>query len=292
MTISFESYGNIISQSPITDPQIDIEQYIYLEDNNSNESALDKFYTSTKGIIIEVNQNTEKYNSSSWLGSFALLAIISATENYTREIFKDIIMICPISQSKIEDKTVRLSSSLWNTKDDLIRVLYEDISFANSKVIKSKIKEWLEIKDLDDACYNSLFKSFDLICNLRHSITHADRIIAGKNAVGISLQRRDSRAFLKINANQINDILSICTNVVLTINRILFINMLQRWKDGWRTNRTIKNWIPTSPDEEIAVLENIYNRFFSNIDFLAGSIQASDRLDVQDLYAQLKNNED
>ena len=115
MSISLESYGNIVSQSPMTDPQIDVEQYVYLEDICSNDSALDMFYKSTKDIIIEVNQNFEKYNSSSWLGSFALLAIISATENYMREIFKDIITICPISQLKIEEKTVRLSSSLWNT---------------------------------------------------------------------------------------------------------------------------------------------------------------------------------
>lgn len=285
-------YSLFISQTPTTDPQINIEEYVYTEDVD-NSSAIDKFYKSTKKIIIEVNQNVEKYNSSEWLGCYSLLAIISATENYIREIIKDIILICPISQFKIKnEKTVRLSSTLWNTKEDLIRVLYEDISFANSATIKAKFKDFLDTKVLENATYNSLFKSFDLVCNLRHSIIHADRIIAGKNAVDIYLKKRQSRTFLKINAFQLNSILSICTNLVLTINGLLFCEVIERWKEKWRNNQLIDSWIPNSSEEEVLILDKIYNLFLSKIDFESELMNSENKLNIEKLYQMLKKDEE
>ncbi|MDH1725478.1 hypothetical protein N5E37_04640 [Acinetobacter johnsonii] len=283
-----QDYRLIITQTATTDPQVNIEDYIYLFDNIS-ESAIDKFYKSTRDIIIEVNNNIEKYDTSSWLGCYSLLAIISATENYVREILKDIILVCPISQSKIKnEKTVRLSSAIWNTKEDLVRILYEDISFSSSSTIKAKFKDLLEIKVFDGSTYNSLFKSFDLVCNLRHSIIHADRIIAGKNAVDVSLNKKDSRAFLKIKSAELNSILSICTNLVLTINGLLFCEMLERWKEKWRNNNTIEVWIPRSVHEEKQMLDTIYKMFFSKIDFDSGLIGSEYNLSTEQLYEKLK----
>lgn len=287
-----EYYRCIITQTATTDPQINVEEYIYVDDC-SNDSAIDKFYKSTREIIIEVNNNIQKYDSSPWLGCYSLLAIISATENYIREILKDIILICPIAQNKIKnDKMVRLSSALWNTKDDLVRILFEDHSFSNSTTIKLKIKELLEFKDLDNKTYSTLFKSFDLICNLRHSIIHADRIIAGKNAVDICLNRKDSRAFLKIKSGELNSILSICTNLVLTINGLLFCEMLERWKERWRNNTSIEVWIPSSIEEEKQILDKIYKMFLSQIDYDSGSISSENKLTIEELYQKLKEEEE
>lgn len=288
MTDQSNDFAVFVSQSPTTDAPLYVEGFVYIAEPD-NRSAIDKFYESTKKIIIEVNQNVDKYNSSEWLGCYSLLAIISATENYIREIIKDIILICPIARLKIkDDKTVRISSTLWNTKEDLVRVLYEDISFASSTTIKSKFKDILDTKALEQAKYNSLFKSFDLVCNLRHSITHADRIIAGKNAVDIFLGEKENRTFLKINANHLNSMLSICTNLVLTINGILFNEMVARWKEKWRNNNLIQVWTPQSQDEEILILDKIYKLFLSQIDSSQNLIEEDKQLTTEQLFQKIK----
>ncbi|NBM79676.1 hypothetical protein GWI76_10460 [Proteus sp. G2659] len=288
MSFLEQEYFLNVSQIPTTDNDLNVEGYVYTDEVN-NDSAIDAFYKSTKPIIIEVNNNKVKYDESSWLGCFTVLAIISATENYIREIFKDIILICPIAQSKIKDEhKVRLSSVLWNTNSDMIRALFEDVSFSNSNTIREKLNKILGVTSLSGRTYANLFKSFDLVCNLRHGIIHADRVIAGKNAVDISLSKKESRAFLKICSSDVNSILSICTNLVLTINGVLFCEMLERWKEGWRRNDTINTWTPISDDEEKSMLSKVYDIFLSKEDYNNNLINTEHKLTVEQLYGKIK----
>lgn len=288
MSFFEQDYFLMVSQIPTTDNDLNVESYVYTDVAN-NDSAIDAFYKSTKPIIIEVNSNREKYDESPWLGCFTVLAIISATENYIREIFKEVILICPIAQNNInDDQKVRLRSVLWNTSDDMIRALFEDISFSNSKTIKDKLNKILGVTSLSGRTHADLFKSFDLVCNLRHGIIHADRVIGGKNAVEISLSKKESRAFLKISSSDVNSILSICTNLVLTINGVLFCEVLERWKHGWRRNDTIKTWVPASDDEEKEMLGKVYSIFLSKEDYAHNLINQENKLTLDELYMKIK----
>ena len=100
----------------------------------SKKSPIDNFYETTSEINTKCTPGFISSNGSS-ITSLMLVGLISATENYFREILGEILSICPIAQKKSVEQKIQLGSLLWGDKSVHNKTAFEFLAFSNSKNI-------------------------------------------------------------------------------------------------------------------------------------------------------------
>jgi len=233
-----------------------------ISDDKDSSSPIDSFYKETKSIITSIE--TDKLDSDDWFGAILLVAIMSNTENYFREIFSRIINICPVSQKHSANNTVNFGSVLWHPITDVERGAFEGTSFASSAELCKSCNKFLGI-DLK-SIGSEVLKEYQKVCELRHGIVHSGRTLAGKNGIKLMLSPCDGISKIKINYLNLQEVIAVCTALIISSNQVLFNELCKRWATTWRDKDV---W--TTGDE--LKFKCIWELFYSKIDADNNTIQ-------------------
>lgn len=253
-------WSNYISQNVGQETISDLNNYVY-EAQNIDESPIDIFYSETRSIISRVPRNATK---EEWKGALALVALVSTTENYFRNILQKLIQTCPITKKNAGSNSINLGSAMWHKTNQVERGAFEHFSFSESKKIKEATRKYVGV-ELNKTDIEPIIEEFNKICEIRHAIVHSSRYLAGKNAINLDIDKAGKDLKIGIAYAQIQEAGSICTTLVVAYNLMMFKVMGKRWALNWRDN----TW-----DREIE--DNSFKRlwaiFHSKIDRNNGTI--------------------
>ncbi|WP_429033503.1 hypothetical protein [Aeromonas media] len=199
----------------------------------STNSPIDNFYATTSEINTKC---TPLFISSNGdvISSLMLIGLISATENYFREILGHILSLCPVSQEKSAEQKIQLGSLLWGDKSVHNKTAFEFLAFSNSKNVIETFNNFLDHRVSQHGSWKAGLCEYDKLCELRHAIVHSDNIIAGKNAIKLILPKNKKPLRIKIDYANLQNASLVCTSVVQAANNELFEMMISRWAQQWR----------------------------------------------------------
>ena len=253
-----------ISQVVGTASLSDISNFTF-EKKIPKKSAIDIFYEDSRSII---TQTPTTINYTDWEGALSSIALISITENFFRNILGNILNICPISKKNATEQTINLGSALWHPIGLIEKGAFEHISFSDSKKIIEITKKYTGV-DLNNGSFTSLFQEYSKVCELRHSIVHSNRQIAGKNALLLDIPSSSKIIKSGIGYSQLQEIALICNNLVIAYNKKLFETLSHFWATKYRN---LSNWLPENEEQ---IFKEIWFTFFSKIDKRENNIQDS-----------------
>lgn len=231
----------------------------YCGTSNSDDSPIDAFYTERNQILSLCN-NVELFDENEVLGPLLYVGIISATENYVRDIFAECIKVCSICKREITEHAISVGSIIWQQGNFVEKGIFENISFSDGAQIKRELKKCLKIEVKKTGLLWSLLDEFDKLCQMRHAVVHSSRLLAGKNAVKISIPPSDTYVQVKVGYAEIQECASICTSLVCEINTFLFNEMARRWAVEWKKDDF---W---NEKEEKETFDDLWKAFCSIID--------------------------
>lgn len=259
-----EDWKKCVCQQPSACSIGDIGSYFRpVQDSEEAKSPIDIFYTNITSIV-NIGK-PEVLGVTPELGPLLLVAGISATENYFREIFSRIIKICPISQAASGDKAIPISSVIWHGAKDIERGAFEGQSLACSETITKAAKNFLKYP-IEKDVGTQIFGEFEKLCQLRHNIVHSSGFVAGKNAVSLAIPSSGKRLKILVDFAALQESLSICLALVIGSNKSLFIEMCKRWAVDWVK---LPSW---SSDIEHEKFKYVWSLFYSDIDKEKGLI--------------------
>lgn len=246
------SVNQVVGQERI----LDIAAYIRSEEYHAN-SPIDDFYAEIRLALNSFSAGPA--NNNDWSGPLQLIAIVSSTENYFRNIFGRILRVCPDTQKNAASNPVNLGSVMWHAKSNLSIGAFEHISFAGAETIISTTSKYVGI-DLKKGGLKAILDEFDVVCELRHGIVHSGRVLAGKNGIKLKLLPTVKLAKIVVGYAQLQEVASICTTLIVSYNQLMFEEMCTRWATSWR--RT-SSWIPRKEND---YFKGLWGIFYSTID--------------------------
>ena len=233
----------------------DIQSYLTKEVPDY-KAPIDAFYAEVKKIVM-YSSDIHMLKENNFLGPLLYVGIISETENYIREILTECIKLCPISKSKIANRSVALGSMMWQKNGEFEKGIFENISFSDSSAIKKELKNCLGVDIKENELLSDMLGEFDKLCQMRHAIVHSSRILAGKNAIQLNIPSSNEKLFIRVEYAQLQECASICTAFVMTFNLKLFGVMGQRWGVDWR--RLTDFWDAEKEEEYFSRIWDIFS---------------------------------
>lgn len=222
-------------------------------------SAIDTFYSAT-GVITRVPPDFSQTYGSDTLGLF-FVGLISATENYFRDMLGFILSVCPIAKAHSADEKIQLGSLLWAPTEIHNRSAFEFMAFSSGDNIRKTIQNFLNHQIKQNGTWHAMLTEFDKLCEFRHAIVHSGHIIAGKNAVKLGLRRCEGCLRVHVSYANLQMAAETCTALVQAANNELFEVVVDRWADDWRKQ---PSW---SVSDEEPLFEAIYHAFLSKRDY-------------------------
>jgi len=259
-----EDWKRCVCQQPSACSIADIANYFLpVQDSEEEKSPIDHFYSDITKIINIGKPDVLALTPE--LGPLLLVAGISATENYFREVFSRIIKVCPISQAASGDKVIPIGSVIWHGSKDIERGAFEGQSLACSDTIIKASKNFLKYT-IEKDVGTQIFDEFEKLCQLRHNIVHSSGLVAGKNAVSLAIPSSGKRLKISVDFAALQESLSICLTLVIGANKSLFIEMCKRWAVDWVK---LPSWNHESEHEKF---KSVWCLFYSKIDDEKGHI--------------------
>ena len=225
-------WKNCINKVAGNDKIEDLTKYFKSVDN-IYQSPIDKFYIERDKIIVLGNQENT-LNENDVLGGLLFVGIISATENYIREIFSECIKICPICKKLVVNNTMLVGAVIWNHGKLIEKSIFENLSFSDNEQIKKSMKNSLNIDIKQSELLFSLLNEYEKLCQMRHAIVHSSRDLAGRNAIKMNIFSKDDCSSVKIGYAELQECASICTSLICEMNNYLFVKMAERWAVKWK----------------------------------------------------------
>lgn len=253
-------WSKLISQSVGPDSINDIRNYTYETETETN-SAIDRFYTDSRSIITLVLPGT---NKTEWLGSLALVALVSTTENYFRNILFELITLCPTTRKNAASNPINLGSAIWFKEKSLEKGAFEHYSFSESKKIIDATRKYIGL-ELKNTGLIPIIEEFNKICELRHAIVHSSRFLSGRNAINLEIPSSEKEVMIGVGYSEIQEAASICNTLIIAYNQLIFKEIAKRWVLNWR----IPNW---TTKEENTSFKKTWDIFYSKIDKSDGTI--------------------
>lgn len=249
------TWKDSVSQPPQTIVLSDILLYI-TSSVPPTQSPIDAFYALSQEILrIGDIPFLTKYPHA---GGLLLTGIVSASENYVRDILSAILCICPISQSVSAEEKIDLGAVIWHDPSNALRSAFEHFSFTSSKNILKTCQNYTRIQ-IDS--HLSVFDEFDKLCELRHGVVHSGACLPGRNAVRLQVPGQSGCTVrVTIGFAELQEAGAICTNLVTSINKELFGHIVRRWADDWRK---LPSW---KPADENPLFRQIWEMFYSKND--------------------------
>lgn len=202
--------------------------------NHSADSAIDDFAQKRKDLFTLTNKYVAQGEAiPQELGNLLFLGLVSAVESYLRKVFRLIIHIDKISETKCEDQVVKFGSVLSHDGTDLLaESLMEDMSFAGGYNIKKAIETLLGIKCIksQEEPFKKALQEFSNICELRHCIVHRFGLLGSHNAIKLGLVEHLEcvEKPIALDFSILDNITEVCNNTVKVINNFLFCKILER----------------------------------------------------------------
>jgi hypothetical protein len=253
------TWRNSVNQSSGVARIGDVNDYVRVE-KVLIESPIDIFYRTTQDIL-KVG-TPALLSAHSTLGPLLLVGLVSATENYFRDVFARIIRVCPIARAAASDQDIKLGSVIWHGDGDVERGAFDHISFADAENILKYGRRFTghTIKQ------PSTLEEFDRICEIRHGIVHAGAVMGGKNAIRLRLPANQGPLRIKVDFPQLQESGSVCTTLVAAVNTEFFSEIAQRWAVKWPK---LPGW---NVAQRHALFREVWNVFYSARDAANRSI--------------------
>ena len=230
----------------------DIQKCI-VPQNPTARSPIDSFYETSQELL---RVGTPTFlGQHPPMGALLLIGIVSATENYFRDLFAGLISVCPIARAKSADQSIRLGSVLWHGSDDALRGAFEHISFAGKTNLQKTSASFLGL----ELSQSTPLDEYEKVCQLRHCIVHSSAVLSGKNAIALHIPA-GAALCVSIGFAELQECIAVCTALVATINSDLFAKFVSRWAEEWRR-------LPTWDfSERHTLFLSIWRLFFSETD--------------------------
>lgn len=258
------SWKNSVCMSAGTFACPAVDDFVVEIDKNGL-SAIDAFYATTTEIATKVTPDFfNQYGED--IAGLLFVGLISATENYFRDILGVILSICPISQIHSADEKIQLGSLLWGPKDLHNRTAFEFMAFSSAKNIKETFQKFTKHAIAQHGAWSSMLDEYDKLCEFRHAVVHSGHIIAGKNAVKLRLKPSRSVMKFQLSYALLQSAARVCTCFVQAANNELFEMLVQRWAVEWRK-------LPSWTQEQERLLKTVHESFLSKRDKKNKSIQ-------------------
>jgi hypothetical protein len=248
-----------VSQTATTARITNISQYLQ-SGAGSPQSPIDAFYAATQQVLAV--GTPALLTAQPDLGALLLVGIVSATENYFRDLFARAVTLCPIARAAASEETIRLGSVLWHGADDAVRGAFEQMSFASSKNVRETAKKFLDYQ----MRLSPALVEFDKVCELRHGIVHSQSVLGGKNALKLQVNPSATRLKIAIGFSELQEAASICTSLVISINTELFGVFAKRWAKEWPQ---LPSWVAS---ERHSSFKSLWKAFYSSRDAGSGAI--------------------
>lgn len=218
-------------------------------------APIDQYFHYSEGLIRHGNQQLLDTNSE--IANLLFVGIISHTENYFRELFARLLHICPTSQHKSAGRDIKLGSAMWHQGGGIERGAFEAFSFASSENIIDTIRKYFDISIDSKSDSFALLAEFDQLCELRHAIVHSGNTMSGKNAIKLKLPRTSNTLRVELNFITFQEVSSVCTSLVCSLNAELFRAFAIRWKDDWP--KRVHGWNGSSQSRAFSSLWSLFN---------------------------------
>jgi len=227
-------------------------------------SAIDEFYNTRNELLATITPGFATNNPR--VSALVLVGLISATENYFRNIFAEMIKICPISKKNTAEKSVNLATT-WFGYKNLEKGAFENSSFSDYKVVKNNLNNIFGINIEQGANQiQAPLLQFQKLCEMRHAIVHSSGNITGKNAVKLNLPSSPNEARITVQFAELQEAADICTSLVRAANAEIYIKMSRRWMHDWPK-------LPTfNPANSNKLFKRLWKSLFSQIDFNTSQI--------------------
>jgi len=203
------------------------------EVKKTSRSPIDNFYYTSADINTKCTPSFLSTNGNT-ISGLMLVGLISATENYFRDILGYILSICPTSQNKSVEQKIQLGSVLWGGNDVHNKNAFEFMAFSNSKNVVDTFNGFLGYTVAQHGAWRVWLTEYDKLCELRHAVVHSDNVIAGKNAIKLDLQNNKKPLRIKVDYSNLQNASLVCTSMVQAANNELFEMMIKRWAESWR----------------------------------------------------------
>ncbi len=249
---SFQINSAAVSQ------QFSTKSYFNIRSTPQNRSAIDNFFENIKNI----NKLIQQIGSFPQLGNLILLGYVSAVESYFREICRKVILIDPTARVNCESLSLSYGSAISYTENLLPEALLENVSFASKKNISDNIKHFLNIKGHKSSQIESVLEDFSRICQIRHCAIHRFNRLGSSNAIALGLDQHKVYIdkTIQLHENHLDEIVTICTNLVKVINNYLFEHLLERTYN----EKTLEwNWVYKQDKKQF----NAYYALFKSSDY-------------------------
>jgi len=227
-------------------------------------SPIDSFISNA----LEINK-LFTVNPSQVLGNLIILGYVSAIESYFRAIFRKLILIDKITRINCEKKQVTYGAALNASISVLPEALLENASFASKNNILLMLKEFLDLGVSDDNMPADLKESlarFSEICELRHCIVHRFGKLGSNNAIklGLAEHKFHIEKPIKCDFNTLQQIISICQNIVRIANSFIFEKIMNRLiiMKSAKLSDTVWTW---DYSKDKALFNKYFNAFYCKL---------------------------
>ena len=193
--------------------------------------------------------DVKELDENDFLGRLLVLGIVSTVEAYMRSMLSACLELCPVSQAYASKQNLHLGGAVWHGSRGFSRSAFEHQSFASKDDLSSACMKYLGIK-LEDSQFKSVLDQYEMVCQLRHGIVHADGLLPGRNAVLLDIKRYGKPVRIVIRYQHIQEVAAVVDTLVASLNRYIFAAMCKRWAVDWRRRA---DWEPS--DEQILFKE-------------------------------------
>jgi hypothetical protein len=230
----------------------------------TTDPPIDVFYRSLDELL-KVG-TPASITSDPVIGRLIVVGCVSATENYFRNVFSQILKICPTSRKRAAKQTVNFGSVLWHGAADLERGAFEGRAFSDPDTIVEYCQKFVGLEIAKASPLRFHLSHFATICELRHCIVHSDGLIQGNNATSLQMNPSNTRLAVAIGFAQVQEAAAICAGMVRAFNTEFFKLLSTRWAINWRQE---PYWASTV---EYAEFRKIWSIFYSKLDAVRGAL--------------------
>lgn len=230
---------------------------------HTDQSPIDRYLTATEGLL--KLGNPKFFAEYPQLANLLLVGVVSEAENYFRELFSQLLAICPISQGRSSQRDVKLGSVLWYRVGKMERGAFEHFSFAAMDNIVETLSRYFDVQVDQKSDPYTLLQQFDLLCEIRHAIVHSAGLLSGKNATKIHLAKTNDCVTVRVDFQRFQEATQLCTELVCSLNILLFRKFVERWRDKWPT--CSPSWTTRDANKSF---KKLWHLFSSSLDQATG----------------------
>jgi hypothetical protein len=204
-------------------------------------SPIDTYYAYSEQLV--VMGTDEILKAQPILGRLLVLAFVAGVESYIRHLLAGLVRVCPVCQRNADELTLTLGAIRYYEQELLALGLFENVSFADPKTLKTWTQKVTHFDCERDASLWAAIQSFENVCHLRHAAVHAMGELSSGNARQLGLTAAALPYVVEIGFPEVQNVASVCLNAVRGYNRALFEASIERWiAEGllvgeWRNDR-------------------------------------------------------